>query len=372
MRTPNASFFFSLIFVYFGLFISSHTEAAQSYKINYNSSTIIKEHSVCKVVTNSSTTGLAIFVPTNSSGEWSSFYNSPSSGVTAASCKALDLLSVSSAAAFSLRKLRVLYTGAAIRVRNNNNNAEADISFDSSDAVSATSTATIKVVGSSGWALNSTMNFSSFYSGATVYVTIFYDQSGNNKNLAQASTANQPRIVNGGSLDLNPSSKIGIHWFDTTSRSLEGSAPMIGGSEFTVNLIKYERTRTTVTDFMLSADGDSGGRILGHVPWSDGNIYFDSGTCCNYPQRISGASGVAANTTNIYTFTNSTSANQKYIYVNTNSIASGAGAVATVNRNVLGSANNGMYHEYIIFSSVLSATDRSTLLANQKTFWSTP
>lgn len=61
--------------------------AATYYQVNYGATTTINEQGTCKRVTNNSGTGLAIFVPTNSSGEWEAFRTYPPSGVTLSSCE---------------------------------------------------------------------------------------------------------------------------------------------------------------------------------------------------------------------------------------------------------------------------------------------
>jgi hypothetical protein len=84
------------------------------------------------------------------------------------------------AAAYSLRKLRVGYTGSAIRVRRASDNTEQDIGF-------------------SGENLNAS-SLTSFCSGTNGFVTTWYDQSGNANNAIQTTAANQPQIVSGGNV----------------------------------------------------------------------------------------------------------------------------------------------------------------------------
>ena len=86
------------------------------------------------------------------------------------------------AAAYSLRKLNNAYAGSAIRVRRSSDNTETDIGF-------------------SGTVL-STSALTAFCGTGSGFVTTWYDQSGNNKNAIQATTGNQPRIVNSGSIYL--------------------------------------------------------------------------------------------------------------------------------------------------------------------------
>ena len=86
------------------------------------------------------------------------------------------------AAAYSLRKLRTAYTGSAIRVRRSNDNSEQNIGFTSSGDLD---TASLKT----------------FVGANSGFVTTWYDQSGNARNATQTTAANQPRIVNGGTVE---------------------------------------------------------------------------------------------------------------------------------------------------------------------------
>lgn len=87
------------------------------------------------------------------------------------------------AAAYSLRKLRDEYTGAAIRVRKDTTGQpEQDIFFTDRNDLD---TAALK----------------SFLNARNGFVTIWYDQSTNARNVTQATQANQPRIANLGVID---------------------------------------------------------------------------------------------------------------------------------------------------------------------------
>ncbi len=103
---------------------------------------------------------------------------------------------------YSVRKLSSTYSGAAIRVRNANNSAEGDVAFDANGKISATSNVTITVAGFSGYSVSQVVSFATFYSGADVYVTIWYDQSGYGANATQATASNQPNIVNAGVINV--------------------------------------------------------------------------------------------------------------------------------------------------------------------------
>lgn len=104
------------------------------------------------------------------------------SGAAPAFTGLLDTYSGASAA-YSLRRLSSTYTGNLIRVRRSSDNAEQNIGYDSNNVLDTTS-------------------LLSFVGAGNGFVTTWYDQSGNAKNTTQSTAANQPRIVNAGSIDL--------------------------------------------------------------------------------------------------------------------------------------------------------------------------
>jgi hypothetical protein len=87
------------------------------------------------------------------------------------------------AAAYSLRKLRVLYTGDAIIVRRASDNATQSIGFLANGELD-------------------TASLESFCAGTDGFVTTWYDQSGNGNDAAQTTSSAQPKIVSSGSTIL--------------------------------------------------------------------------------------------------------------------------------------------------------------------------
>jgi hypothetical protein len=77
-------------FVCVALFAAELANASDPYTVNYNTTQDITAHSVCKRVRNLHASGASIFVPTNTSTEWASFYNNISTNtggtVTAKGC----------------------------------------------------------------------------------------------------------------------------------------------------------------------------------------------------------------------------------------------------------------------------------------------
>ena len=82
------------------------------------------------------------------------------------------------AAAYSLRKLRAAYTGAAVRIRRSSDNTETDIGFLNNEFDSAAA--------------------QTFCGAGNGFVTTWYDQSEGSNNLVQTTAANQPQIVSSG------------------------------------------------------------------------------------------------------------------------------------------------------------------------------
>lgn len=116
------------------------------------------------------------------------------------------------AAAYSLRKLRTAYQGSCIKVRRSSDDAEMDIGF-------------------TGNVLDTT-TLLSFCGGGSGFVTTWYEQSGNDRDVTQSVTTSQPRIVNNGTLDVvngKPCLVVG------TGATLYGkSVPMTANQEVTM------------------------------------------------------------------------------------------------------------------------------------------
>jgi hypothetical protein len=83
------------------------------------------------------------------------------------------------ASAYSLRLLSTSYAGSAIQVRRSSDNTTQDIGFTGSGDLDTTALKT-------------------FVGANNGFITIWYDQSGNARDLAQATTGSQPAIINAG------------------------------------------------------------------------------------------------------------------------------------------------------------------------------
>jgi hypothetical protein len=103
------------------------------------------------------------------------------------------------AGAYSLRKLSASYSGNAIRVRRSSDNTEQDIGFKSTGYLD-------------------TSALTSFVGSGSGYITKWYDQSGNGRDLFQTSAIYQPRIVNAGTVETTQGKP--TIWFDGSNDHL--------------------------------------------------------------------------------------------------------------------------------------------------------
>jgi hypothetical protein len=98
-------------------------------------------------------------------------------------------------AAYSLRKLDSSYTGSAIRVRRSNDNTEQDIGFSNNQL--------------------DTASLTSFVGANNGFVSVWYDQSGNNRHVSQSVLTSQPRIVSASVVE-NINGKPVLNWYTSS------------------------------------------------------------------------------------------------------------------------------------------------------------
>ena len=139
-------------------------------------------------------------------------------------------------AACSLRLLKANYTGPMVNVRRNSDNATIDFYGNIHGKLGLS-------IGGNGASLSTWLN------GATGSVAIFYDQSGNQRNLTQVTNANQPTI-SGTDITYNGST----HYLATTN------APLTSGLD----------TYTYIVNWKPSSS--SNGRIMGQFNGTGVNL----------------------------------------------------------------------------------------------------
>jgi hypothetical protein len=151
------------------------------------------------------------------------------------------------AVAYSLRKLRTEYTGAAIRVRRTDL-AEQDIAFDSNGDLDTT--ALLSFVGTG--ALNNG------------FITTWYDQSGSANNSTQATAANQAQIVSAGTVITDPiTNKISTIWSSDSYSITTSFAPVQQNTQIAVF------NRTALTQRIINLGSSVSAPFIGYWNISD-------------------------------------------------------------------------------------------------------
>jgi hypothetical protein len=141
----------------------------------------------------------------------------------------------SSSAAYSLRNLDKDYLGPLVRVRRSNDNAEQDIFGDYYGNLD-------------------TVGLKNFVGANSGFVTRWYDQSGNARNATQTTAANQPRVVNAGTVERQ-NGKVSIRLDGTNDGLIISTAvPLTSHSIFDVKTTT--NTITTATSAMLTYSGE--------------------------------------------------------------------------------------------------------------------
>lgn len=179
----------------------------------------------------------------------------------------------SAAVAYSLRKLRTAYTGAAIRVRRSSDNAEQDFGFVNN--------------------ILDTASLLTFVGAGNGFITTWYDQSGNGLNLTQTTAANQPRIVNAGVIETKGSEN--AIRFDGSNDYMTRSAlsALNSGNNYSIFSVASNNDTNSVKDVITTS-------ALGIV--SRLNVFLDTRTTGGIYRNF-----VIENTSSIAYFSNLTS-----------------------------------------------------------------
>lgn len=245
----------------------------------------------------------------------------------------LDVLGVSAARAYSMRKLRSAYAGSAIRVRETGGGTQQDIGFDGSGNLN-------------------TSALSSFVGANNGFIAKWYDQSGNADDLVQATTASQPRIVSSGTIDTRNSLPCA---FSAPSSTLV----MAGASSF-----------TAAEASIIVATSDVGA-------WANFNGILTDAT--------SQVAFIGDNSTSFYTggqfgstiFVDGGANTTKFSGTLQQVDGNGSGATWGVPQIFQDRGNtshfslDGWLGEVVIFATALSSGNRTAMRTNQKAYWGT-
>lgn len=271
-------------------------------------------------------------------------------GVTLFAQNTLDNIGLTSsnyaASAYSLRKLSTGYVGSAIQVRRSNDNTTQDI----------------------GFLVNGNLDtdaLTSFVGSNSGFLTIWYDQSGNARNLAQANTDKQPVIIASGVL-YTRNTKPTV-FFQGEENGLASST--YDGMEFTtdylttnpisVNLVAGSKANQSSTHLRRAIQG-SNNWLVG--PYEDKHAWFAN----DFNHKIIEPWSISE--VEVFTVIQTSSTNSSWRKSISQTTGNNNGVPGRMNMGGSGAYNeplNGYISELITFTSSLSNTDRLTIENNQ-------
>ena len=284
--------------------------------------------------------------------------NAKTNTVSGAFTGILDSLPAS-AAAYSVRRLRSAYTGSLIRVRRSSDSAQQDIGP------------------TLGGNLNTTA-LTTFCGVNSCFVTTWYDQSGNTRNATQATPANQPRIVNAGTIETQNTRPSVRATGNPATISLNITSAG-WGVPTGWSLVNVSRTQVdppgngTWAGPAVSADC---GGVQSHTPWTDGVVYDAFGSTVR-KTTVNPATSLAQ--LNVYSVVSATNSWANYLNGSllfntaTNTFCASPSSGVRLFLSIGGAYYlDGYLSEATIFTTPLSNPDRATIEANQKTYFATP
>ena len=249
--------------------------------------------------------------------------------------------STPAAAAYSIRQLSSAYGGFALQVRRSSDNTTQDIGF------------------TAGGDLD-TASLKTFVGGGNGYVTIWYDQSGNGKNLAQATNAQQPALVASGVINREQGKPFIRFWgvVATSFNSLNLSTAMTttghvsavlrfvtGGYGFILSHTGAYRWHSTPGSKMIDAVNASTS-VRNGSGWYNGNA--TAPTSMSWPSTLSLIELAPQTPSSLTEWDNIGNDRSCCHYL----------------------SGGGGYSELIVFSAALAATDRQNMETNQKAYFS--
>jgi hypothetical protein len=274
----------------------------------------------------------------------------------------LDTLGVTAKLALSTRKLRSAYAGSALQVRRSSDNTTQDIGFDGSGNLDTAALAT-------------------FVGANSAFISKWYDQSGAAADAVNATQANQPRIVNAGTNDtLNAKPAVR---FTANTQQLLSPASSSYTSAILWNAVALVASLTAINPLIGSGPGSATGFEL-RINTSGGIDFLQQGTA---GLSISSGFTIATGAQHIieadYDSVPATGPTHTIadgtVYSTNNSgqgIPVNAGTVY-LGQNGAESGPLATIAEIFIFdllggSGGLSSANRTTLHADQKSYWGTP
>jgi hypothetical protein len=172
--------------------------------------------------------------------------------------------------AFSVRQINLEYEGPLIRLRRASDNAEQDFSPTSSGSLISTS------------AINT------WRGSANVFVVKWYDQSGWGRDAIQTTNSRQPLFNTASSTRPYFAGDASNDYLEVQTGFQELSDSGMNGSVICV----MNPTTTAQFSFGVADSLNPSDRWSIHANWSDNNVYFDPGVCCNGTRSFGNSSFV--------------------------------------------------------------------------------
>lgn len=259
----------------------------------------------------------------------------------------LNNLSVPTAVAYSTRKLRSAYAGAALQVRRSSDSTTQDIGFASNNL--------------------DTASLATFCSGVTCTVTTWYDQSGNAVPANTGNVSQEPRIYFSGAVEVL-NSHAALRYGLAATNAMEFVVAL--SQPVSIAIAAQHLTQVVsghYTDGLNSSPRQLLGVGLGSPPTQyqiySGSAAFGGGTLDLLSHDVVGIFNGASSS----------------MIVDGVTVASGNSGSDGLGTQVIGAGNgsapnasmNGFIGEYLVFNSVLGATDQATIRTSWQTYWGT-
>ena len=292
----------------------------------------------------------------------------------------LDQVGVTPSFAFSTRKLRAAYNGPALRLVRTTDNSQVDVFFDSNGVVSGNSLVTLVVSGTSGVATGTSATLTAYQNNSTntLFVTIWWDQSGNSFPAQQGTQANRPLFVLNGAGSANQYASLR---FTSASRhrlvvNQNLQTLLTNGLIGAVGLVARPTANTEQNSFGFMNASNGAIRWSAHMNWTDGNCYVDLGHAAE--QHRTFANGTRLNLYRQYFFQRA--ATTKTLKVSgltlmnnltqtNNAALTGTGFGIGMSVNSTSPGFSGDIPEFILYKVVLTTSQISVLENNQISFW---
>lgn len=220
-----------------------------------------------------------------------------------------------------------------------------------------------------------TIAFSTFYTGTSVYVNTWYDQSGNSRDAIQLKSSNQARIVNAGTL-YTVNGRTSMQFATSLASFLQtnAAASWLNNSLYTLNKVTAEATTTPSLQLPVSTTGGGGPANSILFYGYRNSTQFVVGQYGN-DQNFNATPGISLE---LHTAVKiSTASSQLYkngisLGILNSGAPSNLTTVGLLNIGYFTQANsyyNGSVTELTVFSSALGSADLTLLQDNQLAFY---